>query len=85
MRGPSKIANAFFSIFANIVTTLKEKAFLLYNFTWRKLPNIPTKNDKKFTFRMVSKKEIEHELKSIKRNKETGLDNLPLGLDKRFG
>ena len=82
VRDPIKIANAFCSFFANIVTTLKEKAFPLCNFTWRKQPNITTKTDKKFMFRKVSKQEVEHELKSIKRNKATGMDNLPPGLIK---
>ena len=82
VRDPSKIANAFCSFFANIVTTLKEKAFPLCNLTWRKQPNLPPKTDKKFMFRKVSKQEVERELKSIKRNKATGLDNLPPGLVK---
>ncbi len=43
IRDPIKIANAFCSFFANIVTTLKEKAFPLCNFTWRTQPNLPTK------------------------------------------
>ena len=46
VRDPNKIANAFCSFFANIVTTLKEKAFPLCNFRWRKQPKFPTKADK---------------------------------------
>ena len=76
VRDPSKRANSFCSFFANVVTTLEEKACPLCNYTWRKQPNLPTKTDKKFMFRKVSKQEVEHELKSIRRNKATGLDNL---------
>eukprot|EP00795_Rhopilema_esculentum_P009289 gene9289-16986_t len=82
VKDPSKIANAFCSFFANIVTTLKEKAFPLCNFTWRNQPNLPTKTVRKFMFRKVSKQKVERELKSIKRNKATGLDDLPPGLIK---
>ena len=82
VRDPIKIANTFCSFFANIVATLKEKAFPLCNFTWRKQPDLPTKADKKFMFRKVSKHEVERELKSIKRNKATGMDNMSPGLIK---
>ena len=71
VREPSKIANAYCSFFANILTPLKEKAFPLCNFTWRNQPNFPTKTVKKFMFRKVSKQEVELERKSIKRNKAT--------------
>ena len=81
-RDPRKIANAFCSFFANILTTLKEKAFPLCNFTWRNKPNLPTKTVRKFMFRKISEQEVERELKSIKRNKATGLDDLPPGLIK---
>ena len=38
------------------------------------------KTDQKFKFQMVSKFQVERELKSIKRSKATGLDDLPPGL-----
>ena len=36
-----------------------------------------TRTDQKFTFKMVSRHEVEQQLKSVKRNKATGLDDLP--------
>ena len=41
---------------------------------------IPQRTDKQFKFRPISKLEVERELRSIKRTKSTGIDNLPPGL-----
>ena len=41
-----------------------------------------TKTDQKFIFKAVSRHEVEQQLKSVKRNKATGLDDLPPGLIK---
>ena len=38
--------------------------------------------DQRFTFKLVSKHEVEQQLKSIKRNKTTKSDDLPPGLIK---
>ena len=76
------IADAFCSFFTSIVTSLKEKAFPICNFSWKRPTKISMKTDQKFIFNMVSSKEVEQQLKSVKRNKATGLDDLQTGLIK---
>ncbi len=82
IRDSHLIADAFCSYFASIVTTLKKNAFPLCNFIWKKPTKMSAKTDQKFIFKAVSWQEVEQQLKSIKRNKATGLDNLPPGLIK---
>ena len=77
---PSTIANAFGEFFAGTVKTLKEKAFPLCAFVWRTTASMSVRTDLKFKFQAVSKFEVERNLKSIKRSKATGLDDLPPGL-----
>lgn len=77
---PSTIANAFGEFFAGTVKTLKEKAFPLCDFVWRTPASMSVRTDLKFQFQAVSKFEVERKLKSIKRSKATGLDDLPPGL-----
>ncbi|CAB4036437.1 Hypothetical predicted protein, partial [Paramuricea clavata] len=77
---PSTIANAFGEFFAGTVKTLKEKAFPLCDFAWRTPASMSVRTDLKFKFQPVSKFEVERKLKSIKRSKATGLDDLPPGL-----
>ena len=62
------------------VKTLKEKAFPLCAFVWRTPVSMSVRTDLKFKFQAVSKFEVERNLKSIKRSKATGLDDLPPGL-----
>ena len=71
------ISNAFYTFVASIVKSLKETAIPLRNCAWRKPMGINKKTEKRFLFQSVSQLEVEHLLKSIKRNKATGLDNLP--------
>eukprot|EP00795_Rhopilema_esculentum_P010406 gene10406-19107_t len=72
-----KVANGFCNFFTTITTILREKAIPLCNFAWRPPRPVHKRTDKKFNFRSLSKLEIEKYLKSIKRNKSTGIDNLP--------
>ena len=73
-------ANLFSSYFASAVSFLKEKSIFLSNFKWRLPRNILSRTMKKFRFRYVSNIFIEKHLKSLKRKKSTGLDNLPSNL-----
>ena len=75
-----KVANGFCTFFITIVTTLHEKAIPLCNFVWRPPRPVRNRAENKFKFRPVSKLEVERDLKSIKRTKSTGIDNLPPGL-----
>ncbi len=82
IKDPHVISDAFCSFFTSIVTTLKEKAFPLCNFSWKMPSKMPKKTDQNFIFNVVSRHEVEKQLKSVKRNKATGLDDLPPGLIK---
>ena len=73
-------ANTFCKFFTSIAKTLKEKAQPLKNFVWGKPTQIDMKTHKHFQFGYVSKVFIEKELKSLKRHKATGLDDLPSNL-----
>eukprot|EP00794_Sanderia_malayensis_P019561 gene19561-21491_t len=82
IKDPHVISDAFCSFFTSIVTTLKEKAFPLCNFSWKIPSEMSKKTDQNFIFNVVSRREVEQQLKSVKRNKATGLDDLPPGLIK---
>eukprot|EP00794_Sanderia_malayensis_P008222 gene8222-9102_t len=82
IKDPHVISDAFCSFFTSIVTTLKEKAFPLCNFSWKIPSEMSKKTDQNFIFKVVSRREVEQQLKSVKRNKATGLDDLPPGLIK---
>ena len=74
---PRTISNAFCTFFASVVKSLKKKAIPLRDFIWRKPAGITKKTEKSFLFQSVSQLEVLRILKSIKRNKATGLDDLP--------
>ena len=72
--------NKFSTYFKNAITTLKLAAIPFMNFTWRFVKPPTSRTCKIFTMNNISKKFIEKELCSLKRNKATGLDELPSGL-----
>ena len=72
-----QVANGFCNFFSTVITTLRERAIHLCNFAWKPPRPVRKRTDKKFNFRPVSKLEVEKYLRSIKRNKSTGIDNLP--------
>ena len=74
-------ANSFCSFFTNVASTLKAKAFPLQNFVWEK-PQPPTTATQTFKFEHVSRIFVEKELKSLKRKKAAGWDDLPPGIVK---
>ena len=75
----SERPNVFCTFFTNVASSLKRKSILLKNFVWHK-PNVATRASPKFTFKYVSRVFVEKELKNLKRNKATGIDNLPANL-----
>ena len=66
--------------FSSVASTLKAKVMPLTNFTWKMSHPIRTVTQKSFQFSYVSKIFIEKKLKSLKRNKATGIDDLPPGM-----
>ena len=77
---PKRVADGLCDFFASIVTTLRKTTTSLYNFVWMPPTPITNRTKCKFKFRPVSRLEVEQDLKSIKRGKSTGTDNLPPGL-----
>lgn len=59
---------------------MKTKSIPLVNFIWRFIPPIRLRTEKVFVLGYVSKVFVERELRSLKRNKATGLDELPPGM-----
>eukprot|EP00794_Sanderia_malayensis_P000891 gene891-188_t len=82
IKDPHVISDAFCSFFTSIVTTLKEKAFPLCNFSWKMPSKMSKKTAQNFISNVVSRHEVKQQLKSVKRHKATGLDDLPPGLIK---
>jgi hypothetical protein len=72
-----KISNAFCRYFTSIVSCLKQKAFPLFNLSWRIPNDIASRTDTIFKFRLVSVSEVHSILKSLKCSKSVGTDNLP--------
>ena len=70
-------ANQFCSYFSNIANLMKTKAIPLTDFVWRKSYFIFPRTIKKFRFQYISKIFVEKELKRLKKNKASGLDQLP--------
>ena len=76
------ISNGFCSFFMNIVASLKQKSILLKNFAWQFPASITKKTESVFKFQFVTNMDVEKIIKSIKRSKATGIDDLPPGLIK---
>jgi len=72
--------NSFSIYFKNAITSLKRAAIPLMNFTWRFVKPRAIRTCQTFTMNYISKIFIEKELRLLKRNKATGLDELPPGL-----
>ena len=72
--------NNFSDYFKNAIVSLKLLKMSLQNFTWRYTKTPTNRTNKKFTISYISKVFIEKELRSLKRNKATGLDEPPTGL-----
>ncbi len=70
----------FSDYFKNAIPLLKQKSMPLINFTWRFVRKLPSRTNKIFTINYVTKAFVEKELRALRRNKATGLDELPPGL-----
>ena len=76
------ISNGFCSFFMNVVASLKQKSILLKNFAWQFPTSITKRTTSVFKFQLVTNIDVEKIIKSIKRSKATGIDDLPPGLIK---
>jgi hypothetical protein len=73
-------ANSFCTFFSSVARSLKEKTFPLLDFVCKSPVSMRKITDTTFQFGYVSKTFVERELKKLKRNKSTGIDNLPPGM-----
>ena len=76
-----KTANMLSSYFANAVRNIKSKFTTLKNLVWRQ-HLVDRKTDKVFKFSYISNIFVKRRLEKLKRNKSTGLDELPPGMIK---
>ena len=76
----SKIAASFSNFFKNAAITVKRKAIFLTDFCWRKPIIKRTFCRYRFNFGYVSRVEIEKYLRSLKRKKSAGPDDIPPGM-----
>ena len=81
---PQEISNGFAKFFRTSIHILKEKSIKLRDFVWRTPAVIQRKvgMDVNFKFETVNLREVEKLLKSTKRSKATGIDDLPPGMIK---
>ena len=70
----------FSTYFASVVRMLKNKAIPLVDFVWRQPVALLSRTDKVFKITVISRAFIVNELKHFKRNKATGVDELPSGM-----
>ena len=73
-------ANIFCKYYLSVKNLLKTKAMPIKNFAWHSPVEITSRTDKEFNFEYVPKTFIERELRSLNRNKATGINNLNAGL-----
>ena len=74
------IVESFSNRFSSVVRILKSKAMPLIDFTWRYIKQLSPRTNKIFVLDYISKVSIEKQLRSLKRQKATGIDELPPGL-----
>ena len=75
-------ANIFSKHFSSIVRSLKEKAIPLVDFVWKFLLVVTSQTRSFFKVQHISSEFVMNQVKLFKRNKSTGVDNLPPGLPK---
>ena len=73
-------AENFREYFATVVYKLKSGAFKLKDCVWKTAKSVPIRTKSVFKFQYVSKVFIKNFLKKLKRNKATGIDDLPAGM-----
>ena len=70
----------FSDYFSGAVKKLKSVTYPLENFTWRYIRTLPRHANEHFTFDYISRRFFLKELKALKRQKASGIDELPPGL-----
>ena len=75
-----QLQTIFVNFFSTVALKLKQKSIPLRNFIWRKPSAIRIRSNERFKFTYVSKISIEKELKSLKRGKSAGHDDIPPGM-----
>lgn len=80
LKSNKRLAENFADYYASAVCKLKSIKFKLKNFVWNCPRKVSLRTNKTFEFGYVSKVFIGNYLKKIKRNKSTGLDDLPPGM-----
>lgn len=73
-------AKSFGTFFSTAVSKLKKAHFLLANLVWRVPKYYSVRTNSTFNFQYVSVVFVQKELKSLRRNKAAGIDNLPPGM-----
>ena len=73
-------ANICCNYFSSVANHLKNKAKPIKDFVWASPVEITSRTDKDLNFKFLPKIFIERELRSLNRNKVTGIDNLNVGL-----
>ena len=76
------LVNTFSEYFGSVVTKLKSKIILFSNLVWRANTKRARRTDTFFKFSYVSKIFVERQLKTLKRRKAAGWDDLPAGMIK---
>ena len=79
----SFVANSFCEYLITIAINLKSKSIVLHDFVWSKpaKENLPSQvTESQFTFKAVKESDLLIELKNLKQEKASGLDNFSSGL-----
>lgn len=78
--GDQNQLNIFSEYYANVVRYLNEKSFPMINFVWKMPSVMSSRTEQVFEMKYISKGFVLKELKQLKRNKATGVDELPPGM-----
>ena len=73
-------ANVFYKYFSFVVNLLRNTVMPINDFGWGSPVEITSRDDIEFNFEYVPKIFIERELRSLNRNKTTGIDYFSAGL-----
>ena len=73
-------SSSFSEYYVNAVRYLKEKSIPLIDFVWRRPSSLAIRTERVFEMKYASRGFVLKELKQLKRQKATGVDDLPPGL-----
>jgi hypothetical protein len=71
-----EISNLFSAFFHDVIRVMKDKAFSIRDCVWGNATGLSEGSDCRFQFNLVTNTEIETCLRSLKRKKSSGLDNI---------